>query len=95
MTVELLREYTYRYGKIHTCEKYLPYVKNAPINIKPGEFFPPTPAMPADCKVIAENPIAGRKYDVLKSYRKYYIQEKASFAKWKNRTTPEWFNANI
>lgn len=96
MTVELLKEYTYRYGRVHACEKYLPYLKNAPKNIPHGQFFAPTPAMPADCKVLAENPVAGRKYDVLKSYRKYYIQEKASFAKWKNRTVPEWFvNANI
>lgn len=91
MTVELLKEYTYRYGKIHACEKYLPYLKTPPKNIPNGEFFAPTPAMPADCKVLAENPLPGRKYDVLKSYRKYYIIEKASFAKWKNRPVPNWF----
>lgn len=91
MTEKLLKEYTYRYGKIHACEKYLPYVKNTPKNIPIGQFFPPTPAMPADCKVLAENPQSGRKYDVLRSYRKYYIQEKASFAKWKNRNIPDWF----
>lgn len=95
MTEMLLKEYTYRYGKIHACEKYLSYIKNTPKNIKSGKFFPPTPAMPDDCKVLAEKPIPGRKYDVLRSYRKYYIQEKASFAKWKNRNIPEWFNANI
>jgi hypothetical protein len=49
--------------------------------------------MPADCKVLADKPISGRKYDVLKSYRKYYIQEKSSFAKWKNRPVPQWFQA--
>ena len=95
MTEMLLKEYTYRYGKTHACEKYLPYVKNTPKNITTGSFFPPTPAMPADCKVLAENPTPGRKYDVLRSYRKYYIQEKASFAKWKNRNIPEWFVKNV
>jgi hypothetical protein len=52
--------------------------------------------MPPDLKIVAKNPIVGRKYDVLASYKNYYIQEKASFAKWKNRNTPEWFiNAKI
>jgi hypothetical protein len=52
--------------------------------------------MPQDIKIVSENPIAGRKYDVLKSYHNYYNVEKRSFASWKgkinSRSTPEWFN---
>lgn len=95
MTVALLKEYTHRYGKTHACEKYLPWLKNTPNNIKKGSFYPPTPAMPIECKVLAEDPQPGRKYDSLKSYHKYYVTEKIRFAKWKNRPVPEWFHANI
>jgi len=53
--------------------------------------------MPVDLKVLADNPVPGRKYDSLKSYHKYYIMEKVRFAKWKNRNIPEWFTqyANV
>ena len=91
MWVCLMDEYTHRYGKIHATARLKDALCAEPDNIPGGKFFPPTPAMPAECKVLANVPVAGRKYDVLKSYRKYYIQEKASFAKWKNRNTPEWF----
>jgi hypothetical protein len=37
--------------------------------------------MPDYCKVLG---------DSIASYRKYYIKEKANFAKWKT-TTPQWF----
>jgi hypothetical protein len=92
----LCREYTHRYGKIHaTDEKLAEHLLQSPQNIGHGEFFAPTPAMPSELKIMAKTVVAGRKYDVLASYQNYYIQAKASFAKWKNRTTPEWFNANI
>ena len=92
----LCEEYTYRYGKVHSCARLDPVLKYAPTNIRDGQFFAPTPAMPVDLKVMAENPVPGRKYDSLKSYHKYYIQEKVRFAKWKNRNIPEWFaNASL
>jgi len=77
----LLEEYTYRYGKKHACEKYKLYLMFFPKNIPNGEFYPPTPAMPDDCKI----------GDVLLSYRKYYIDYKNGFAKWKNRERPDWY----
>jgi hypothetical protein len=91
----LCEEYTYRYEKQHSCSRLLPILRFLPNNIPLGDFFPPTPAMPTELKVVAENPLPGRKYDSLKSYHKYYITEKIRFAKWKNRNVPEWFNANI
>jgi hypothetical protein len=77
----LLKEYTYRYGKIHACEKYKDLLYLLPKNIVDGKFYPPTPAMPDDCKT--EN--------VLESYRKYYIDYKKGFANWKKREVPDWY----
>lgn len=79
--VEMAKEYTRRYGKAHSCERLIPFLKNAPKNIKSGFFTPPTPAMPD--KYISK--------DVLQSYRDYYTYEKWRFAKWKSRTIPQWF----
>lgn len=91
MWSHLLDEYTYRYGKVHLCAKLKDALRFAPTKIKVGDFFAPTPAMPVDLKVMAENPVIGRKYDSLKSYHKYYVMEKVRFAKWKNRPIPNWF----
>ena len=93
MWSELLDEYTHRYGKIHACARLHDTLYEAPENITSGDFFAPTPAMPQELKIVAEIQIPGRKYDVLASYKNYYIKDKARFAKWKNRNTPEWFNA--
>lgn len=92
----LLQEYTYRYGKQHECAKLRAALYLAPENISDGEFFPPTPAMPPELKIVSDNPVPGRKYDVLKSYHNYYRVEKRSFATWKgkinSRPVPQWFN---
>lgn len=95
MWTHLLDEYTYRYGKVHACAR-LKYVLYAtPINIKTGEFFAPTPAMPPELKVLAENPVPGRKYDSLKSYHNYYNVAKRGFATWQgkanSRPIPSWY----
>lgn len=87
----LCAEYTYRYGKVHACSRLIDALSHAPNNIPVGTFFPPTPAMPSELKVMAEKPQPGRKYDSLKSYHKYYVTEKIRFAKWKNRPVPNWF----
>jgi hypothetical protein len=55
------------------------------MNIPMGEFTEPTPAMPDDVKVSG---------DSIKSYRNYYIKNKAHLANWKNRKVPDWY-ANI
>jgi hypothetical protein len=92
MWLHLLDEYTYRYGKIHACQKYNRFLMIPPKNISVGKFTEPTPAMPDECK------IAG---DSLASYHKYYIEKKKHFAKWTKRQVPLWFantmsnNANI
>lgn len=82
---ETCREYTHRYGKIHSVERtgLMQTLKNNfPSNIPIGPFTEPTPAMPEDCKISG---------DSIASYKKYYIEKKKHFAKWTNRETPQWF----
>lgn len=78
---ELMSEYTHRYLKRHACEKLVTQLRKLPYNIPQGTFTEPPPAMPDYCKVPG---------DSIKSYRNYYIKEKARFAKWKT-ITPQWF----
>jgi len=82
----LLEEYTYRYGKIHACQRLVWALEVRPNNIPRGNFTEPTPAMPDDVKVSG---------DSIKSYRNYYINNKSHLANWKKRTTPEWYIANV
>ncbi len=83
----LCKEYTYRYGKVHKVQRegLLEELFNWPMNIPMGEFTEPTPAMPDDVKVSG---------DSIKSYRNYYIKNKAHLANWKNRKVPDWY-ANL
>jgi hypothetical protein len=88
LLVELCKEYTYRYGKIHKCQEIglVSALGNTPTNISNKPFTQPTPAMPDPCKVPG---------DSLKSYRNYYIMEKQRMWSWKgkinSRTPPPWF----
>ena len=85
----LCGEYTYRYGKVHKVERdgLMQLLKNEfPKNLPIAPFTEPTPAMPDDVKIIG---------DSIKSYRNYYINNKAHLANWKKRQVPEWFNANL
>jgi hypothetical protein len=86
---QLCSEYTHRYEKTHKVERdgLLKVLQtNLPKKIPIGPFTQPTPAMPDEVK------IAG---DSIKSYRNYYINNKAHLASWKKRSTPGWYNANI
>jgi len=85
--IELMQEYTHRYGKNHACEKLIGYLNSPPKNIEfGGGFDEPTPAMPDEVKV---------KGDSIKSYRNYYISNKRHLATWSgkinSRPTPSWF----
>lgn len=79
---ELLKEYTYRYGKIHACERLVTTLGRPPKNIDMDKHFTePTPAMPDHYKV------AG---DSVQSYKNYYLGDKTRMFSWKNRPTPSW-----
>ena len=78
----LCREYTYRYGKIHsTEERLLDVLKNPPTSIAIGPLTPLPQAMPDKYK--------GVYY--VDAYRRYYVGDKIGFAKWTRRDAPDWW----
>lgn len=94
---ELCKEYTYRYGKVHKCERdglVDVLYQNIPNNIPRRTFTEPTPAMPDEVKILGNS---------IESYRNYYIKNKTKLASWKgkvnSRPIPEWYekgtNSNI
>tara|TARA_B100000035_G_scaffold178189_1_gene151945 strand:- start:28 stop:432 length:405 start_codon:yes stop_codon:yes gene_type:complete len=80
--INLCKEYTYRFKKIHACQKQLEKCLSIiPVKIPNGMITEPHKAMPDRCKV--KNPII--------SYHNYYNMEKTYFAKWTNRSKPYWY----
>lgn len=79
--IELMSEYTHRYGKTHATDRLADVLKTPPKNIPQGQFTEPTPAMPDEYKV------AG---DSVQSYKNYYLGDKKRMFSWKNRETPSW-----
>jgi hypothetical protein len=80
----LMQEYTYRYDKTHATSRLRDALNKTPDNI-PSTQYPntdPPQCMPEECK----------GEDTVLAYQTYYIIEKSSFAKWKRREIPEWFN---
>ncbi|ABR54477.1 conserved hypothetical protein [Methanococcus vannielii SB] len=78
---ELLKEYTYRYKKIHKSSEILPYLKHNPVYSEKNELTPFAKAIP---ELYWED-------DAVLAYRKYYILEKSKFCKWSKRKVPEWY----
>ena len=84
--IELMDEYTYRYGKIHATSRLFSYLNKPPTNIEfGGGFDEPTPAMPEDIRIPG---------DSIASYRNYYIKSKSHLANWKKRNVPDWYSNN-
>jgi hypothetical protein len=87
LLVELCREYTYRYGKVHKCQEIglVKALETPPVNIPNKPFTQVTPAMPDYCKVPG---------DSLQSYHNYYFNEKQRMWSWKgkinSRPEPKW-----
>jgi hypothetical protein len=88
MLVTLCKEYTYRYDKVHKCERdgLVEQLARLPDTIPSGHFTEPTPAMPDEVKVVGNS---------IKSYRNYYINNKTHLASWKKRNKPEWYSALV
>jgi hypothetical protein len=80
--IELSEEYTHRYGKRHKSQDIIEWAMVHKPNLRVnGSITTFALAMPDECKI-------GNAVD---SYRQYYIAEKRSFAKWKEREIPFWF----
>jgi hypothetical protein len=79
---DLMREYTFRYGKHHVAEKLIPFLSFAPKNIPVAIADPMPQCMPDQYKVAS---------DSIQAYHNYYIGDKQRFAVWTNRAIPEWY----
>jgi hypothetical protein len=82
--LELCKEYTYRYGKIHKCEEYLVDMSCHIPPLQDLGFTKPAQAMPDMYK--DENTV--------EAYRAYYLFEKHNLHSWSgkvnSRSEPEW-----
>lgn len=86
--VELCREYTHRYGRVHETDRKLKkHLSHLPKNIKKGFKYATTAfplAMQHEPQCMMECPV--------KSYRAYYKTKATRFNMvWTKRETPEWF----
>jgi hypothetical protein len=80
----LSKEYTKRYGKIHTCEEHLRWLKT---NVPPHFDEHISDTAYYSVQGIPEcMPAAYHCPNVIEAYRKYYVNDKASFARYKTGT---------
>jgi hypothetical protein len=88
--IALCKEYTYRYNKVHLSEKKLAKVlKRVPKNIPRIPMTSRPLAMPEKYHVKNDD----GSFNIVESYRLYYINEKKSLCKWTGRSVPKWFLA--
>ena len=80
LALELCKEYTFRYGKIHKCQPYIEELKKNIPPIPDIEFTTPAQAMPVEYK----------DDDPVEAYRQYYFFEKNNLHQWKKRDVPFW-----
>lgn len=90
LLTHMLAEYTYRYEKVHKCQAMMVTLSLLPKNIEVGVLTTPAIAMPDDCLVYR-----GRRLQVTRSYRQYYLRHKAHIATWKKRKPPHWWTNEL
>jgi hypothetical protein len=78
----LCEEYTRRYDKIHKTEKVIEWCDENRPELPNIEMTKQPTCMPDYCK----------SNSVVESYRKFYINEKSKFAKWKDGRIPLWYS---
>ena len=76
----LCAEYTRRYDKVHKSQQVIEWCDNNRPELPIGILTEHPTCMPDYCK----------KETVVDSYRNYYKNEKAKFAKWKDGNVPSW-----
>ena len=78
----LCDEYTRRYDKVHKTEAIIEWCDNNRPELPNIEMTNQPTCMPDYCKTAS----------VVESYRKYYINEKSKFARWKDGNIPFWYS---
>lgn len=81
LLVNLCREYTHRYGRIHATARLLRPLAFAPWGVPTGAMTPFPQAMPEHL----------RGQDPVEAYRRFYVEDKARFATWRGRAVPDWW----
>jgi hypothetical protein len=79
LALEICKEYTYRYGKVHKAELVIRSLN--PPNI-PATGRTELPNCMDKMYVISG--------DVIENYRNYYLKGKSNIHNWKKREIPEW-----
>ncbi|MFA5048241.1 MAG: hypothetical protein WC516_04435 [Patescibacteria group bacterium] len=79
-SLELCKEYTFRYKKKHACQTVIEWCSNNIPNIRDIGLTDFVKAIPDKYKVDS----------VVDSYRNYYNGEKKHLFYWKNRVEPWW-----
>jgi hypothetical protein len=79
--VELLKEYTFRYTKIHACSKLVAALAHPPSHIPDAGFADPPTCMPDAYRVSS---------DAVMCYRAYYREGKKDVLRYKTRSAPCW-----
>ena len=81
--IALLNEFHKRRGKAHKTGEKLKYLQHNP-NLPLKGLTEPPQCMPDEYKV---------EGDIVTSYRRYYMNDKASFARWEwpNAKVPDWW----
>ena len=100
--ISLSKEYTYRYKKIHSCDKHIKWLINNVPNgnhvlrieysdktVLSKNYISKIPGMTRIPLCMPEDSMNG---NTIESYRKYYIIHKVYFAKWTSRNIPYWFH---
>lgn len=82
VTLEMCKEYTKRYGKVHAGEAICTwFYRNKPVLPINDTMTPFAQAMPEDCQ----------QPNAVTAYRNYYVKYKKEIAKWNYTGEPEWF----
>ena len=95
-------EYTYRYNKIHSCQKHIDWLLvNIPVfKEKPTPNYNPKTTLTYNSyfESIGMTPVplampdeCKTSTDPILSYRNYYIMKKRHFARWTSRIIPRWY----
>jgi hypothetical protein len=80
-SLALCEEYTRRYHRVHKSQAVSEWAESLNINLPASGLTPFRLAMPDVYK----------HRDPVRSYRNYYMGEKARFAKWKTGNVPVWW----
>lgn len=80
--INLCKEYTFRFGKVHSSQKRLEHCLSfIPVYIPTGNITKLHQAMPERCKHSRD----------IQAYHNYYNMEKTYFAKWTLVAVPYWY----